>query len=231
MIKTNNLIKKYPEKQIGPMNLTFDLGSITAIIGRSGSGKSTLIKMISSIIDPSSGEVFYENGLSKEDITYINQGGTLFNHLTIKENLNLTFKGEDKRIVEVLKNININERYLNLYPFELSGGEKQRIDIARAILSNSKVLVLDEIFSALDSKIKDEISILIKNIRDKYNIMVLIITHDIYDALFISNRILIIDEGKVIYDDESENLVRADNKILEKVFSNRQIDILKKGVL
>ncbi len=231
MIKVNNLEMDYPQNKIGPFKLEFQKGSITTIVGRSGSGKSTLIKMIAEIIVPSSGSVDYGEGLTVDDITYINQSGTLFNHLTIKENLELTYDFNEEKVKEVFKKINLNLNYLNLYPFELSGGEKQRVDIARAILSESKVLLLDEIFSALDSKIKEEISTLIKDIRDEFGITVLMITHDIYDAIFISDNILVIENGKTLFYDTSKKLVENAEDVLGSIFTKRQIKILKEGVL
>ncbi len=231
MIKINELEMDYPQVKIGPFNLEFSKGSITSIVGKSGSGKSTLIKMIAGIINPSSGTINYGDDLSVDDITYINQSGTLFNHLTIRENLELTYFKDEKDIEKVFKKINLNKDYLELYPFELSGGEKQRVDIARALLSESKVLVLDEIFSALDSKIKEEISTLIKDIRDDLNITVLMITHDIYDAIFISDNILVIEDGKEIFYDSSKKLISSSEDVLSSIFTKRQIKILKEGVL
>ncbi len=231
MIKINELEMDYPQVKIGPFNLEFDKGSITSIVGKSGSGKSTLIKMIAGIINPSSGTIDYGDNLSVDDITYINQSGTLFNHLTIRENLELTYFKDEKDIEKVFNKINLNKNYLDLYPFELSGGEKQRVDIVRALLSESKVLVLDEIFSALDSKIKEEISTLIKDIRDEFNITVLMITHDIYDAIFISDNILVIEDGKKIFYDSSKKLISSSEDVLSSIFTKRQIKILKEGVL
>ncbi len=231
MIKTKGLEIDYPKNKIGPFDLEFSKGTITSIVGKSGSGKSTLIKMIAGIIKPSSGSVDYGDDLSVDDITYINQSGTLFNHLTIKENLELTYYKDLKDIEDVFNKINLNQNYLDLYPFELSGGEKQRVDIARAILSESKVLVLDEIFSALDSKIKEEISTLIKDIRDELNITVLMITHDIYDAIFISDNILVIEDGKVLFNNSSKKLIESSSEVLSSIFTKRQIKILKEGVL
>ncbi len=231
MIKINELEMDYSQVKIGPFNLEFDKGSITSIVGKSGSGKSTLIKMIAGIINPSSGTIDYGDNLSVDDITYINQSGTLFNHLTIRENLELTYFKDEKYIEKVFNKINLNKNYLDLYPFELSGGEKQRVDIARALLSESKVLVLDEIFSALDSKIKEEISTLIKDIRDEFNITVLMITHDIYDAIFISDNILVIEDGKNTFYDSSKKLISCSEDVLSSIFTKRQIKILKEGVL
>ncbi len=231
MIKINNLKKTYPQAQIGPFNLEFKKGSITSIVGKSGSGKSTLIKMIAKMISSSSGNIDYGNNLTKDDITYINQSGTLFNHLTIKENLQLTYFNKEENIIEVFKSINLDPNYLEVYPFELSGGQKQRVDIARAILSESKLLVLDEIFSALDSKIKEEIAILIKSLRDEYDITVLMVTHDIYDAIFISDNILVIEDGKALFYDTSKKLIENAEKFLSSIFTKRQIKILKEGVL
>ncbi len=231
MIKINNLEMDYFQNKIGPFNLEFKKGSITTIVGKSGSGKSTLIKMIAAIIKPSAGNVDYGDEISADDITYINQSGTLFNHLTIKENLELTYDFDKEKVEKVFKKINLDLNYLNLYPFELSGGEKQRVDIARAILSESKVLLLDEIFSALDSKIKEEISTLIKSIRDEFGITVLMITHDIYDAIFISDKILVIENGKTLFYDTSKKLVENAEDVLGSIFTKRQIKILKEGVL
>ncbi len=204
MLEVESLTKYYDSKEIGPFNLSFNSDLLVAIIGKSGSGKSTLIKMITNIIKSDQGSVSYNNTfLKKEDYTYISQIGTLFSHLTIRENISLTNKVEDIKIVKIMERLNLSKEYLDKYPFELSGGERQRIDLVRALLSKSKFIVLDESMSALDSDNKKSISSLLKQFVITGEITILYITHDVAQAIEYSTRIINIADGDVTFNGDT----------------------------
>lgn len=209
MLEIKNLTKNYSSKKIGPFNININEDSTCAIIGRSGSGKTTLVNMLTNSINNYEGTVKF-NGeiISKKDFTYINQIGTLFNHLTVIENLRLTSLASVEEILLVLEQLNLDKSYINKYPFELSGGEKQRIDLTRAIIQKNKIIILDEALSALDLRTKDEIYEILKELRSKYKLLIILITHDIEEALTLGDNIIVLEQGEIKYE-------RSSTKILE----------------
>lgn len=209
MLEIKNLTKNYSSKKIGPFNININEDSTCSIIGRSRSGKTTLVNMLTNSINNYEGTVKF-NGeiISKKDFTYINQIGTLFNHLTVIENLRLTSLASVEEILLVLEQLNLDKSYINKYPFELSGGEKQRIDLTRAIIQKNKIIILDEALSALDLRTKDEIYEILKELRSKYKLLIILITHDIEEALTLGDNIIVLEQGEIKYE-------RSSTKILE----------------
>jgi molybdate transport system ATP-binding protein len=184
--------------------------SITGIFGVSGSGKSTMFNVIAGIISPDEGEINLNERilfsssknvnvpLHKRGVGLVFQDFKLFPHLSIKENLEFGKKAKNNSLFDRLVDmLNINH-LLNRRPPSLSGGEKQRVAIGRAILSQPEILLLDEPFSALDVKIKNEIIDLIKEIPVRFNIPVLVISHELSDLLQLSSDLILIGEGKVL---------------------------------
>ncbi len=233
MLVVKDLVKNFEDKQIGPFNLELGTNETLAVIGRSGSGKSTLVRMITEVIKPDFGSVlFNDKSLRKGDFTYISQIGTLFNHLTIKENLYLTYDKNINKVYKVLEEVGLDKSYLAKYPFELSGGEKQRIDLTRAILSENKIMILDEAFSALDTSTKDDIYKVLKNLRNTHELLIIFITHDLDEALFLGDKIMVIEEGKVIFNDVYTKLLTSiDKKEVSTFISNERLQRLKKAYL
>ncbi len=231
MLKIENLVKKYPHKTIGPLSLDLQNEEVLAIMGPSGSGKTSFIKMLAGMISADSGLVKYnDQELSIEDIVYINQGGTLFDHLSVLENINLTYKANKAQINEVLSMLNLDESYLEKYPFELSGGERQRIDLVRAILSRAKIIIMDEVFSALDSKNKEATANILMNLKEQYKLNIILVTHDIYDALYIADQIMIIQDGSKKYIGERHELINSEVLIESTLLTERQLSILRGGI-
>lgn len=232
MLKIENLSKKYNEKTIGPFNFEIHSNQTISIIGKSGSGKSTLVKLITNVIEQTTGNVeFYNSELKKEDFIYISQIGTLFNHLTILENLLLTYSGDISFINNTLEEVNLSQEYLNKYPFELSGGERQRIDLIRAIISKSKIMILDEAFSALDTSTKDDIYDVLKNIRARYKLIIIIITHDLDEALFLGDNIILLEDGKEVFYDTPNIFLKSENENIKRLINPHRLERLKKVYL
>lgn len=196
MIKIKNVVKYYPDFTLGPISLEFRNGEFVSVVGPSGSGKSTLIRILTNHNKIDSGEVSYVD-CNELDIMYISQMGTTFNHLTVKDNLNLKVDYADEVIISALDQVGLASVYMDKYPFELSGGERQRIDLVRAILSNSKYIVLDESMSALDSYNKRAISSLLKEFTRNQDICIIYITHDVDQAIEFSSKIVELELGKV----------------------------------
>ncbi len=202
MIKLNNAQLEYSKFKLGPINLELNLGEFISVVGPSGSGKSTLIRVITSHNKLSSGSIQYE-GCTSNDIMYISQKGTTFNHLNVRDNLKLKYDYSEKQIIECLKLVGLNPDYIEKYPFELSGGERQRIDLVRALLSKSKFIVLDESMSALDTDNKKSISSLLKQFVLSGEITIIYITHDVAQAIEYSTRIINIEDGNVTFNGDT----------------------------
>lgn len=199
MIKIKNGSFSYKGFEFGPTDLQIDSGQFVSVVGPSGSGKSTLIKIITGHNKLSNGSIEYIDSTS-QDIMYISQMGTTFNHLNVRDNLKLKHDYSDALIIESLRTVGLDTEYIEKFPFELSGGERQRVDIVRALLSKSKYIVLDESMSALDRDNKRSISSLLKSFIINAGITIIYITHDINQALEYSDRIIKLENGKVIFD-------------------------------
>jgi ABC-type nitrate/sulfonate/bicarbonate transport system ATPase subunit len=192
MLKIENFTKGYNGVPLySNFNLTVADGQITCILGESGCGKTTLLNGIAGIIP-------YDGSITKVKCSYIFQTPRLVPNLTVRDNLRLVCKDNDK-ICDMLKKVHLFEK-ANSYPKTLSGGQAQRVAIARAFLYDGDVILLDEPFSSLDLKLKQEMSELFLNIWQDTKKISLYVTHDIDEALSISNRIIVIHQGKITFD-------------------------------
>ena len=195
------------------INLTIEEGETVVLLGRSGSGKTTLLKMVNRIIEPTSGEIFFEaKPVSGQDpiklrrrIGYVIQDAGLFPHVTVAGNVGLVPGLEgwhtDKiaaRTSELLNMVGLPpETYAGRYPRKLSGGEKQRVGIARALAANPPLLLLDEPFAALDPVTRFEMQQQFLRLRDKLRKTSIFVTHDIREALMLASRIALLKDGKL----------------------------------
>ena len=206
------------------LNISFssEETGITALYGRSGAGKTSLANMISGLLKPDEGFIKIKNQLifcsqkaidlkpENRGIGYVFQEARLFPHMTVKDNLlfGTRFKRLESRplsiaeVVEVLSLTNLLDRR----PDSLSGGEAQRIQLGRAILSHPKILVMDEPLSSLDQTRKQEILPLIERLRDEFNIPILYITHSMEEIIRLADRLLIIEDGSIAADGTVEEL-------------------------
>ena len=207
-VKINNLNHSINNHDIlKDINLELEKDKIACILGPSGCGKTTLLKLIAGLEKIKSGEILLNDKVvsssykhletEKRKIGFLFQDYALFPHLTVKENLNFAIKDKNKithdidEIIEIIKLPNS----LQKYPHELSGGEQQRVALARAIIAQPNFLLLDEPFSSLDLSLKEEIRDDTLHLLQKSNVTVLIVTHDPFEAMFISNKIYIMKKG------------------------------------
>jgi iron(III) transport system ATP-binding protein len=187
-------------------------GEIVAILGKSGSGKSTLLRILSGLEIPSNGEITIDNEImvsnhhfvepNKRQIGMVFQDYALFPHLNIMQNIQYglikkTKIEREKIALEMLDLISLNEKNTK-YPHELSGGQQQRVALARALAPNPKMLLLDEPFSNLDKDLRKQIRQDLKRIMNKQNMSCIFATHDYEDAKDIANRILYLEDGKIV---------------------------------
>lgn len=240
ILRVENLIKKFDNKVILD-NISFSInrGEIISIIGPSGCGKTTLLMTLISLYKADSGNIFLDN----EDITnkktnkrkmgIIFQDYSLFENMTVLKNVSYALKfSENKELREnreevskrMLKYLGL-EKYLNKYPKQLSGGERQRIAIARTLVLNPEIILLDEPLSALDIDSKISLKKLILEIRNKYKSTIIYVTHDQEDAFSMADKIIVMNEGKIKQIDTPKNII---NKPKDKFVKHFVVENLLK---
>ncbi len=215
IISIKNINKKFNDKVVFEnFNIDFYKNQVNCIIGKSGCGKSTLLNIISGVIENDNKNL---QSIDKESISYIFQDDRLIDWLTVKENITLVIKRlYDKKKCEKLSNkylelIGIKE-YENYYPQMLSGGLRQRVNIARAFIYPSKFIIMDEPFKSIDIVNKEIIINNFKNILKKEGRTVFFVTHDIDEALLLSDKIYILGDSPVKVKNifKNENITKND---------------------
>lgn len=219
-ISLQNITKKYGSGEteitaLDGVNLTIDKGEFVVILGSSGAGKSTLLNIIGGMDSASSGKYYVNDidvtSLSDKDLTlfrrhevgFVFQFYNLMPNLTAKENVELSTRGVKNAIdaEESLRLVGLGKRTDN-FPYGLSGGEQQRVSIARAIAKRPSILLCDEPTGALDSKTGKNILILLKDLCEKDGQTVIIVTHNANIAL-IAERVIRLSDGKIVSDDKN----------------------------
>lgn len=228
ILEVRNVSFGYDEREIiSNINLELMDNELVSLLGVSGSGKSTLFNIIAGLLKPDAGKVIYRG----EDITgksgiisYSFQKDLLLPYMTIEENvaLPLLIKKEKKskalvKANEMLKEFKL-DAYAKKYPKELSGGMRQRIALLRTYLFSKDVSLLDEPFSALDAITKDEMHDWYMNMRRKYKTSTIFITHDVDEAILLSDRIYILGDGSIKTEIKIETSVRDNSFKLTKEF-------------
>ncbi|OBW93438.1 thiamine ABC transporter ATP-binding protein [Gallibacterium genomosp. 3] len=208
MIKLKQVQYSYP-----PMPMMFDLtlqaGEKVAVIGASGAGKSTLLNLIAGFEQVNQGEIWLqgENHTYSEPhqrpVSMLFQDHNLFNHLTVAENIALGLKpslslniAEQQQVKRVAQQVGL-QTYLDRLPETLSGGQKQRVALARTLLRNRPILLLDEPFSALDPELRQEMLVLVEQICHEKNLCLLLVTHQLSEVIHIMDRVIRIDNGTI----------------------------------
>ncbi|MDE7082279.1 MAG: ATP-binding cassette domain-containing protein [Clostridia bacterium] len=191
-MKITNLTKKYGNLTVYE-NFSLELkeGEVTCILGESGCGKTTLLNCVAGLTD-------YAGEITKVKCSYVFQTPRLVPNLTVGGNLKLICKDE-KSIDGVLEKVRLTDKK-NAYPVSLSGGQAQRASLARAFLYGGELILMDEPFSSLDLKLKKEISELFLQIQRESGRTALFVTHDVDEALSLSDRVIVINGGKIVSD-------------------------------
>ena len=214
MIEFQNVSKAFANKKIlDHANFTIKDQEFFVLVGPSGSGKTTTLKMINQLVTHSEGKILINNeeistaNLRKLRLSvgYVLQQIALFPNLTVSENIALIpeMKGWDKakitdRTNELLDLVGLNPKdYARRQPSELSGGEQQRVGILRAIAANPKIVLMDEPFSALDPISRRQLQIFIKDLQKKMNLTVVFVTHDLDEALYLADRVAVMNDGLI----------------------------------
>lgn len=211
-LEVKNISKKYEDKYaIRDVSFSLEKGKFLCLLGPSGSGKSTILHSIGGFIKHE-GEIILDGkgikNLSPEDrdVSTVFQSFGLFPHMNVLKNVmyGLKFKEKDKskkekeaEAREVLRIVGLNG-YEKRYPSELSGGEKQRVALARSLVVRPKILLMDEPLSALDAKLRSEMQFEIRRIQREFNITTIFVTHDQKEAFVMADEIIIINHGELV---------------------------------
>ena len=240
MIEVRNLTKSFGDKVVlDNINVTFETGKTNLIIGQSGSGKTVLMKNLVGLLQPTSGEVLYddrdftrmskkEKVLMRREMGMIFQSAALFDSLNVLENVmfpldmfsTMNYRERIKRAQECLDRVNLIEAQQK-YPGEISGGMQKRVAIARAIVMNPKYLFCDEPNSGLDPKTSLVIDELLSGITKDYNMTTIINTHDMNSVMGIGENICFIYQGhKEWQGNKNEVMTSTNEKLNDLVFAS-----------
>jgi len=214
MITLTNVSKSFgAQKAVNNISLEANDKEILVLLGTSGCGKTTTLKMINRLIEPDSGTI-HINGRNIQDekpevlrktIGFVMQHAGLFPHYTVAQNIAVLpglLKWDQRKVqhrtAELIEKLNLPESVLGRYPQELSGGQQQRVGIARALIANTPVLLMDEPFSALDTITKAVIHKEFKSLDELTHKTTILVTHDVQEAFELGHRICLIDQGKIV---------------------------------
>lgn len=205
------------------INLKIMAGEFVCLIGTSGSGKTTILRMINRMLKPSNGKIFIKgeeiSNLNpvqlRRKIGYVIQNIGLMPHMTIYENITLVPKllkwSEDKKKAkakELIKLVELPEDFLDRYPYELSGGQQQRIGVVRALAADQDIILMDEPFGALDPITREGLQDLVKSLQEKTGKTIVLVTHDMDEALKLATKIVVMDKGHMVQQANPTELLR-----------------------
>jgi len=249
MIRLSNVSKSYDQGEsfaVDNVDLEIERNELVVLLGGSGSGKTTTLKMINRLIEPTYGDIEVDGqDVRREDpvqlrrrIGYVFQGIGLFPHMTVAENVGVTprllgWSKQDirERVEELLEMVNLPPAdYADRRPSALSGGQRQRVGLARALAARPKVMLMDEPLGALDPLTRDSLQDELLNLREKLELTIVLVTHDMVEALLLADRIAVMNEGHIAQVDSPRELLRnpADEYVEQMMTTpKRQADRLE----
>jgi len=243
MINLINISKNYGDNQaVKSIDLSIETAQTTVLIGPSGCGKSTILRTVIGLISPDSGEVNIEGEMLstgnlvflRRKMGYVIQEGGLFPNLRAEENVSLmaNYLGWDKnsiqkRIDELCELTKFPKNALNRYPIQISGGQRQRLSLMRALMLDPDILLLDEPLGALDPLIRSELQQDLKNIFSALGKTVVMVTHDMGEAAFFGDKIVLIKDGHIIQEGNIYDLIKTPSNPFVTTFINAQRNYLE----
>ncbi len=234
MIRYQTVSKTFPTGG-GVRDLTLEIptGKITALVGPSGSGKSTALKLVNGLLAPSDGTLCIQGIPQKEwnpielrrSVGYVPQNGALFPHMTVLENVTLPQEillgasnprisqaknlpeKRFRRATHALKQVELDStEFGNRYPHQLSGGQKQRVAVARTLVTDPKIILLDEPFSALDPLTRKRMQILLTKLHKELGFTSIVVTHDVAEAFAVADYAAVMDRGRLVESGDLQSL-------------------------
>ncbi len=233
MLKVKDLSFAYGDKKIiHNLSVNIQMGSIATLIGASGSGKTTLFKLLTNIIRPSDGSIEI---LRNQQASYMTQQDLLLPWRTVLENVVLPHELGRAQAVDINKAKSlIREVQLtdceNRYPTELSGGMRQRVSLARALMLDRPLLLLDEPFASLDVSLREQMYDLLRSIQERRGTTILMITHDFRDAVSLSNHIYHLGNGSIEHEWHISEEQRNDPVAMTMLTEELRCAIKRKGL-
>ena len=241
LLELKTITKSYKNKKVlVDINVTIESGEIISLLGPSGCGKTTLLNIILGLAEQTGGQLIYngqdisKQSMQERGFNIVFQDFALFPHLNAYDNIVYGLKNKNSQMSkeEVQEYIDFLELTPHLHKriHELSGGQKQRVSIARTLVMQPKILLLDEPLSALDGVIKESIKERIKSIAREFNLTTIIVTHDPEEALTLSDKVLIINEGTVAQFGTPHEIVEAPKNSFIEDFILRQLHIKRHNI-
>lgn len=242
MLELHNIKKIYNDTPVlNGISLTIGKGEIVSILGPSGSGKTTLLNVILGLTDMDSGSIIYDGEdlsrtpMQQRGFNIVFQDYALFPNLNAYQNITYGLKNKPnicsrKEVEELIELLGLSE-HLDKRIEQLSGGQKQRVALARTLVMKPRILLLDEPLSALDGVIKESIKTRIKTIAREYNLTTVIVTHDPEEALTLSDRVLILNEGRISQYSTPVEIVSQPCNNFVKTFILNQLEIKRNNIM
>ena len=242
MLTLKNIKKSYDGTVIlKDVNLDIQEGEIVSILGSSGSGKTTLLNVILGITDCDCGQILFDGkditkvSMEERGFNIVFQDYALFPNLNAYQNITYGLRNKpaistDEEVRELISLLGLAE-HLDKKIEQLSGGQKQRVALARTLVMKPKILLLDEPLSALDGVIKESIKEKIKTIAKEFNLTTIIVTHDPEEALSLSDKVMIINNGSILQYAEPQEIIQSPKDDFVKSFILKQLEIKRNNIL
>lgn len=223
-LEIENITVSYKDKKskttvLEDFSFSVSDGELVVILGASGCGKTTLLKAITGVLPIESGKMTISGmdaerlSIKNRNISYVSQSFFTYGFMTIYNNIALPLKAQrisideiDKRVKDISKKLGI-EYLLSRKPKVLSGGQQQRVAIARALIKNPDLYLFDEPFSNLDPTIRIELRKEVKKIKEEYNASMIFVTHDINDAIYLADRVVVMKDGRIVAEGSVKDLM------------------------
>jgi osmoprotectant transport system ATP-binding protein len=248
MIKVEHLSKHFGKvKAVDDISFNVNEHENLILLGTSGCGKTTTLKMLNRLIEPTHGTIFIHDKnildeqpeILRRGIGYVLQNNGLFPHYTVGENIAIVpqlLKWDKKqiehRVSELLEKLHLSKSYLNVYPNELSGGQQQRVGLARALVADPLVLLMDEPFGALDNVTKAKIHAEFKALDELKKKTIIMVTHDVQEAFELGDRICLMDAGKIVQQGTPTDLLfKPKNKFVKDFLQEQRLQLELRSVL
>lgn len=214
-IELRQVEKRFPNgvRALAGVDLAIESGEFTTLLGPSGCGKSTLLRIIAKLTQPSGGQILLNESLGRHRVAFVFQSATLMPWANVERNVRLPLElaglgDTEDRAGHALGQVGLLD-FRHAYPRELSGGMQMRVSIARALVTEPALLLMDEPFAALDEITRHRLDMDLRNLWRRQNLTVLFVTHSIYEAVFLSNRVVVVSArpGRITGEEHIESSV------------------------